>query len=242
MSLGGRVRGGVRARALRVRGRLVGTLTRVRTARPEVALTFDDGPDPERTPRLLEILERHGARATFFMIGEHAEKHPELVRHVAEAGHAIANHTWDHRPMPELNAAQQRDQLRRCHEATRPWGSKLFRPPRSLQTVQSYLTTRHEGYTVVGWTANVEDWLPREADWFAARLRERTRPGAILLLHDTLRGPMSEVCLDRGPIFSALEQVLGEMTDEYAFVNLPALVSGGRPVLEPWFVRTDDDW
>jgi len=217
-------------------------MTRVRTGRYEVALTFDDGPDPERTPRVLEILERHDARATFFMLGEHAQKHPELVRRVAEAGHAIGNHTWDHRSMPGLGAAEQRHQLRRCQEAIQPWGLKFFRPPRSLQTIQSYVTTRLAGYTIVAWTANVEDWLPRDAEWFAARLRERIRPGAILLLHDTLRGPMSEVCLDRGPIFTALDKVLEEMTGEYAFVSLPELLSHGRPVLHPWFVRSDDDW
>lgn len=77
-----------------------GTITSVTTRAPVVALTFDDGPHLEYTPRLLDILQRYQASATFFMIGEVAQKHPELVQLVAQAGHAIGNHSWDHRFFP----------------------------------------------------------------------------------------------------------------------------------------------
>src|SRR4029077_13446942 len=74
----------------------VGSLIRVATREPALALTFDDGPDPEETPRVLEILERHGARGTFFMVGRRVRRPPEVAARAAAAGHALANHFWDH--------------------------------------------------------------------------------------------------------------------------------------------------
>lgn len=86
----------VRRAFRRVRLRLTGTVTNFLTEEPLVALTFDDGPDPVVTPALLEILAAHNAKATFFMTGENAVKHPELVEAVRGGGHAIGNHSWDH--------------------------------------------------------------------------------------------------------------------------------------------------
>ena len=85
-----------------------------------VGLTFDDGPDPEYTPRLLEILHRHGARATFFMAGEAARQHPELVRQVAQAGHAIGNHGWDHPSFPFISRDERLAQMRTALKQSNP--------------------------------------------------------------------------------------------------------------------------
>src|SRR5689334_2752026 len=74
----------------------LGSLIRVATREPAIALTFDDGPDPRETPRVLDILKRHGARGTFFMVGKSVEQYPEIVARAAAAGHALANHSWDH--------------------------------------------------------------------------------------------------------------------------------------------------
>src|SRR4051812_4261440 len=82
--------------------RLAGAITSVETEEPLVALTFDDGPSPASTPEVLRLLARYGARATFFMVGAAAREHPELVRQVAAAGHAVANHSWNHLPFPDL--------------------------------------------------------------------------------------------------------------------------------------------
>src|SRR3954471_7971305 len=83
-----------------------GALTSVETTEPLVALTFDDGPDPTSTPTVLRLLERYGARATFFMVGAAAHRHPGLVGQIAEAGHAIANHSWDHASFPAISGRQ----------------------------------------------------------------------------------------------------------------------------------------
>src|SRR5690242_18370490 len=87
-----------------------GTITHVSTSKPAVALTFDDGPDPVFTPRLLDILQQHHAKATFFMVGQAAERHPDIVKKVAAAGHAIGNLSWDHPSFPLLTGRERRDQ------------------------------------------------------------------------------------------------------------------------------------
>lgn len=233
-----RLRGLVRS----TRARLFGTLKKVRTTEPVAALTFDDGPTPEYTPRVLDILERHGAKGTFFMIGSNAAAYPEIVRRVAEAGHAIANHTWDHPAFPSIPDRERRRQVLRCAEAISPWGLRLFRPPKTLQSLGSYLTLRSLGYEIVAWDIQVEDWMPKDADWLAKRLIERIAPGSIVLLHDGLWDPLYPGAADRGPLCDALEEVLAHREHGMRFVTLPELLARGRAVRVPHFVRTDADW
>jgi peptidoglycan-N-acetylglucosamine deacetylase len=119
---------------------LLGTITHVVTQDHVVALTFDDGPHPEFTPRLLEILRGHQARATFFMLGEAARRYPDLVKQVATEGHAIGNHSWDHPSFPLITARQQQQQIIACAQALAPYGQRLFRPPYGHQSMPSRLT------------------------------------------------------------------------------------------------------
>src|SRR6478735_7834989 len=86
--------------------RRFGVITHVDTTEAVVALTFDDGPHPQWTPRLLDLLDRHGAKATFFMVGEMAMRHPDLVDRVISAGHAIGNHSWNHPSFPAVTSSQ----------------------------------------------------------------------------------------------------------------------------------------
>lgn len=225
----------------RGKSRLVGTLTRVRTPRPVAALTFDDGPDAADTPRFLEVLERHGARGTFFMLGQRAAERPELVRRAAEAGHVVANHSWDHPEFPAIGARERRRQILRCAAALAPHGQRLFRPPKTLQSLASHLTLRRLGYDVVGWSVEVADWREDDVDRLSARLIEGIRPGGIVVLHDTLWNPSGEPRPDRGPLIAALEATF-ERLREYRFVTVPQLLGYGPPVRVPWFVRTDADW
>lgn len=104
--------------------KIIGTITHFR-APDAVALTFDDGPHPEHTPRLLDILSRYCVRATFFPIGEFAQKHPELIRRMAEAEHAIGNHSWSHAAFPFIAS---REQIRASAEVLVPYEQKIFRP------------------------------------------------------------------------------------------------------------------
>jgi len=219
----------------------LGTVTRVATNKPYVALTFDDGPNPVWTPRLLDILERHNARATFFMVGKVADRHRDLVAEVAARGHAIGNHSWDHSSFPELTGRQRRRQLRRCSAAQAPHGQRLFRPPYGHQNLASRLDALWLGYEVIAWTAVAEDWLDHGPDALLKRLDGMIRPGHILLLHDALFTSSKRAYLDRTPTLQAVDRLLGEYPD-CRFVTVPELLRSGRIVREPWYKRGDRQW
>ncbi len=148
----------------RLAEKVTGTITHF-AATDAVALTFDDGPHPEHTPRLLDILERHQVRATFFPVGEFAQKYPELIRRAAEAGHAIGNHSWSHAAFPFITSREQREQIRAAAQAVAPYGQRIFRPPYGYQNVRSRLNAMWLGYQVVTWSVHAEDWFDRDADW-----------------------------------------------------------------------------
>src|SRR3954467_9996653 len=108
----------------------LGRLIRVATREPAIAPTCDDGPDPQETPRVLDVLERHGARGTFFQVGKSVERYPEIVARTAAAGHALANHSWDPPSFRQIRGSYRRAQIRWCGEALAPHGgTRVFRPP-----------------------------------------------------------------------------------------------------------------
>src|SRR5215470_16653131 len=158
---------------------VLGTITHVATDSPVVALTFDDGPDPTWTPRLLEILATRNARATFFMLGRAAAAHRDLVRDVARAGHAIGNHSWDHPSFPLISGAERRAQISRCADALAPHGGRLFRPPFGQQSFASRIDAFVLGYRVVTWNVVAWDWLDHDAEWMTQQLLDRIRAGSI---------------------------------------------------------------
>jgi peptidoglycan-N-acetylglucosamine deacetylase len=206
----------------------VGAITHVSTDERIAALTFDDGPHPVYTPRLLDVLDRFQARATFFMVGEAAHAHPDLVRTVAST-HAIGNHSWDHPVFSEITGRDRRRQLRLCADAIAPYGRKLFRPPYGEQSGGSRLDAWLLGYRSVGWNVHAEDWLPREPDWMAERLLRHTGPGSIVLLHDAIfrsRQPIPQY--DRGPMIEAVEMFLERLGGRLRLVTVPELLRRGR--------------
>jgi peptidoglycan/xylan/chitin deacetylase (PgdA/CDA1 family) len=220
----------------------LGVLTAVATHRPVVALTFDDGPDPENTPALLNILAKHDARATFFMIGELAIQYPRVVRAAAQAGHVVANHSWSHLSFPLLTARERYEQLRRCKEALAPYGAMLFRPPYCHQTLGSRWQTLCAGYEVVAFNVHVEDWLARPAEWMSDRLVRQTRPGSIVILHDNIyHSALTGSEPDRKPMLRALDDALERLQQRFRFVTVPELLRMGRPLRENWYRQGQDD-
>ena len=216
----------------------LGVITAVATDKPVLALTFDDGPHPEYTPALLEILAKYRARATFFMIGELAVQHPDVVRATAQAGHTIANHSWSHLSFPLLTGRERCEQLRRCDEALTPYGAKLFRPPYCHQTPASRWHTLRSGYDVVGFSAHAEDWLARPSAWMRKRLVGQARPGSIVILHDNIhRSVLPLARHDRKPMLVALDHALEQLRESFSFVTVPELLRMGRPIREQWYRR-----
>src|SRR5581483_3776571 len=132
-----------------------------------------------------DTLERHGARGTFFMVGVRAAAAPDMVTRVVGAGHATANHSWDHASFPRLAHAAHREQLARCAATLGPPSVRpLFRPPFEEQSLASLLDARRAGHTVVGWYVVAEDWRDDGAEVLVARVLRRLRRGSIVVFHD----------------------------------------------------------
>lgn len=219
--------------------RVMGTITHVSTQEPVVALTFDDSPHPEFTPRLLAVLERHQARATFFMVGEAAQQYPDLVRQVGQAGHAIGNHSWDHSSFPLISSRERCAQLRACEKAIAPYSQRLFRPPYGHQSVASRFDALRLGYRVVTWNLHAYDWLDHDAQWMVNELTNRLKPGNVILFHDTLYTYPDERYVNREPMHEAVNTLLEQFSDRFRFITVPELLQHGRPQCKNWYWKAD---
>lgn len=155
-----------------------------------VALTFDDGPHPETTPRLLDILAAHGARATFFLVGERASRYPALARRIAAEGHGIGLHGLRHRTMALDPAARIARELReaqaRIEEAAgAPVGPGCWlRPPYGFKSLTLMRAAARAGWGIAAWSCDGRDYDPHTPESLAARLNARLAPREIVLLHE----------------------------------------------------------
>jgi peptidoglycan/xylan/chitin deacetylase (PgdA/CDA1 family) len=155
--------------------------------RRPVALTFDDGPN-ELTRAYLEVLERFGARATFFVVGQLCAAHPELVSAIAAGGHELSAHGYTHRRFPSLSRTELRKELTGTtsllprHSSRRP----LVRPPHGAVSLWSTLTCANAGFTTVLWSHDSGDWRTTRAEDVCAAFEDDRAlgPGAIVLLHE----------------------------------------------------------
>lgn len=218
---------------------LIGTITHVSTPERVAALTFDDGPHPEFTPRLLEILERHQAHATFFVVGESARKYPDLLRRIADAGHAIGNHSWDHPSFPAITSHERKRQIHACEKAIGSYGQKLFRPPFGNQTLRSRVDALRFGYRVIAWNVTGRDWQDDKASVIFERLASGLRPGSILLLHDALFTAENARYASRDATVDAVRMLLERYGRSYRFVTVPELLCRGRPEKTWWYQPGD---
>jgi len=201
--------------------------TLIAPARPnELALTFDDGPNPSWTPKLLDILARHGVKATFFLLGSHAEREPALVRSIADAGHLVGNHSWSH-PNLSLSAAHRvREELTRTKEMLEGITGKpvgYFRPPFGARRPYVLRVARELGMPPVMWNAMTSDWDERSPDHIAERLakkidaRQRSGFAANIVLHD---GDHLAQNTDRRPSIAAAEMLLTRYGATHRFVTI----------------------
>jgi peptidoglycan/xylan/chitin deacetylase (PgdA/CDA1 family) len=194
--------------------------------RGEIALTFDDGPDPDITPRVLDLLDRHGARATFFCIGERARSHPEIAAEIARRGHRVENHTQTH---PHLFAcypppALRREILEAQESIARASGlaPRLFRAPAGLRNPLLDRLLCRAGLRLVSWTRRGFDALERDPRRIARRLLAGLAAGDVLLLHD------GSAARKRGGNPVVLE-VLPRLLDALAARSLRSVAIAGPP-------------
>lgn len=157
-------------------------------ARAEIAITIDDGPDPEVTPALLGLLESHGARASFFCIGERVARFPHLVREIAARGHGVENHSQRHLHSFSLLGpralAAEIERAQQCIAATTGTAPRFFRAPAGLRNPFLEPVLARAGLTLVSWTRRGFDTVSHDPVRVLARLTRGLRAGDILLLHD----------------------------------------------------------
>jgi peptidoglycan/xylan/chitin deacetylase (PgdA/CDA1 family) len=207
-----------------------------RSGRPNaLALTFDDGPNPAITPQLLDLLERHSVRATFFLIGRFVRACPELVRETAARGHVVANHTDTHPNLFWLRSAQISVELARCQDAitliTGAGKPRWMRPPYGFRGPHLDAVVRWQGLEgVVMWSVIAYDWKPQPAARLIARLG-RLRGGDMVVLHD---GDHRGLGGDRGHVLAALEYWLPRWRDAgLDFVTMDEVSSGAGEGAKP---------
>ena len=168
------------------------SLTSVRTERPRVALTFDDGPHPQNTPHLLDILASYGVRATFYVIGQNARRYPEILRRIVAEGHELGNHTWTHPVLSRQGDGTVLNEIDRTQQVI--WDTVgavpvTMRPPYgSFSHRQMQMLFDQRNLSTVVWSVDPEDWRRPGVSVVAQRMIQGARPGAVILAHD-IHGP-----------------------------------------------------
>jgi peptidoglycan/xylan/chitin deacetylase (PgdA/CDA1 family) len=191
----------------------------------EIALTFDDGPSGY-TGQVLDILDRRGAKATFFIVGRNARVNVALVRRAVESGHEIGNHTWSHTALTSLKKKARHDEVEGASDAVRSavgHEPRLFRPPYGAMRPGTNREVRRAGLMPVVWSVDAHDYDPRvTAKALVARVTKALRPGSIILLHDGGG--------DRKKTIAALPKILDEIERRgYRAVTVTQLLNDAPP-------------
>lgn len=193
--------------------------SRVSTSIPFIALTFDDGPHPVNTPRLLDILKQRNVKATFYVVATNAKRYPEILRRMVAEGHEIGNHTVTHTSFSKLSDAQIRQELTSSHQAilsATGVAPRTARPPYgSISAAQKSWIRQEFGYPSILWSVDPEDWKKPGVSVVTSRLVSGATPGGILLVHD-----IHSTSVDAMP--GTLDQLLGK---GFQFVTVTQLIA-----------------
>ncbi|GAC1656007.1 MAG: polysaccharide deacetylase family protein [Vulcanimicrobiaceae bacterium] len=201
-----------------------------------VALTYDDGPNPPYTDRILDVLKDEGVHATFFLVGRAVAQYPQTVRRMATDGNAIGNHTWDHAHLVVLTRGAMRSELLRTDAAiyrVTAQHPKIMRPPFGARDWRVVDEMRRLGYAVIMWSVPLpKDWEYPSAQTIARRVLAAARDGSIIALHDGNRGLLckarrlsAHVC-DRSQDIEATRLIIESLKSQgYRFVTIPQLIA-----------------
>lgn len=191
-----------------------------------IALTFDDGPDPVWTPRVLDLLRDKRASASFFLVGERAARAPEVVRRIAGEGHEVASHAWSHRSLWRLGPRATEAEVARTHElltALTGREPRHFRPPWGMVNAALFGVLRRHGERLVLWSLQPEGLRPVPAEQQARSVLARAHPGAIVDLHDAEGTPAAPERL-----LGALPAMIDGLRDAgYELTTVAALLAAG---------------
>ena len=207
------------------------SFSRVLVSGNYIAMTFDDGPQPQNTPRLLDMLRARNIKATFYVIGRSVDLYPQIVRRTVAEGHEIGNHSNTHRLLSKLSDAEIISDLRRCHEAIgRAAGvqPRTMRPPYGgLLQRQRDLVHAEFGYPIILWSVDPFDWKRPGASVISSRIVSGASPGGIVLAHDLHSQTVDampatlDALLSRGYKFVTVSQLLAMKTEASASAQAP---------------------
>jgi len=190
-----------------------------RNAKMQIALTFDDGPHPIYTEKILEILKKYNVRATFFMVGENIINYTDVALKVKEAGHEIGNHTQTHKS--DLNEKMLMREITDCSETIfnkLDYETSIIRPPEGLITNSTLKCCGKLEYSIILWNVDTKDWAHTPADIIYRNVISNTDAGDIILMHDYISR--------KSPTPEALEMILPKLIAEgYEFVTVSELIA-----------------
>jgi len=190
---------------------------------PVIAMTFDDGPAPGQTDRLLDMLKERNIRATFFVLGQSVAANPEIIRRMAAEGHEIGNHSWDHKAFTKLGADSVASQINRTNAAIEQAGAplpKIMRMPYGATNSSLNRRMNEEfGQKVIMWSLDPLDWKYRSSARVTKEILQNVRPGSIVLAHDI-----------HATTVNAMPGTLdGLIAKGYRFVTVTELIAMDRP-------------
>ena len=187
----------------------------------KIALTFDDGPHPKKTPQILEVLREYGVRATFFEIGENIRYYPQIAKMVLSEGHEIGNHTYSHPHINKINKSDICQELYDCDEVMKDilnYTPNLFRPPEGIVDDEIRAIAQDMNYNVILWSVDTKDWSGRSADDIVTDVEKSVKPGDIILMHDYTSRNCHTV--------EALRRIIPRLLSKgYTFVTVSELIN-----------------
>jgi peptidoglycan-N-acetylglucosamine deacetylase len=187
-----------------------------------VALTFDDGPDPRHTPMILDLLGLGGHRATFCLMGSKAKEHPKLVRRIADAGHALANHSWSHPRLVACTPERVQTEIADANKAIADAAGALpgyFRSPYGGWSGMIRATAMEHGLQPLDWSVNTFDWATPGVPYILRVIERDLRPQGVVLLHDSAPEPDA----DRAQTVEAVRRLIPLLTARGYHFDVPAL-------------------
>ncbi|MBX9742414.1 MAG: polysaccharide deacetylase family protein [Chthoniobacterales bacterium] len=206
---------------------------------PYLALAFDDGPSATLTLKLLDLLKAKGVKVTFFVIGENAASHPEILARAVAEGHEIGNHTWDHPQLTKLSDVRIQEEVNKTSEVIlQATGKKplLLRPPYgAINARVSHLVVDEDGMKMVLWSVDPMDWKRPGSAVVAQRLIAGAKPGAIMLAHDIHPGTIEAIptvidaLLAKGYHFVTVSELIAMESQAPQPAVAPTTASGGAP-------------
>lgn len=211
--------------------------SQVNITQPVLAMTFDDGPHPTLTPKLLDILKERNIKCTFFVVGRNAKLYPKIIQRILAEGHEIGNHTWTHCSLTSRSDAQIRSELQQSEDAlfaVANYRPHLIRPPYgAINTRVKQMMFTEFGYSTIMWSVDPQDWRRPGASVVTSRLVSGARPGSIMLAHDihppTIQAmpSMFDQLLAKGYQFVTVSQLLNV---EKAYMPVGVVIRPAVPV------------